>query len=168
MTSSIGNIFRVTGHLRGEFTGHRWIPRTKASDAELWCILWCAPDKRLSKQSWAGDLRRHRAHYDVTVIYHDIWYSMTKKWRNSRIYIYKSHNAPVHYPIMHHLVTEIFLCFRCSCTYSTQPPPSTRSPAPSTQHPLRTDVYHACTHFRENRSIFSLGGAHSWNPKEKV
>ena len=35
MTSSNGNIFRVTGHLCGEFTGLRWIPRTKASDAEL-------------------------------------------------------------------------------------------------------------------------------------
>ena len=39
-TSSNGNIFRVTGHLCGEFTGPRWIPRTKASDAELWCFLW--------------------------------------------------------------------------------------------------------------------------------
>ena len=39
MTSSNGNIFRVTGHLCGEFTGHRWIPGTKASDAELWCFL---------------------------------------------------------------------------------------------------------------------------------
>ena len=39
MTSSDGNIFRVTGHLCGEFTGHRWIPRKKASDAELWCFL---------------------------------------------------------------------------------------------------------------------------------
>ena len=52
ITSSNGNIFRVTGHLCGEFTGHRWIPRTKASDAELWCFLWSAPNKRLSKQSW--------------------------------------------------------------------------------------------------------------------
>ena len=34
-TSSNGNIFRVTGPLCVEFTGHRWIPRTKASDAEL-------------------------------------------------------------------------------------------------------------------------------------
>ena len=25
MTSSNGNIFRVTGHLCGEFTGHRWV-----------------------------------------------------------------------------------------------------------------------------------------------
>ena len=24
--------------------GDRWIPRTKASDAELWCILWSAPE----------------------------------------------------------------------------------------------------------------------------
>ena len=40
MTSSNGNIFRVTGHLCREFTGGRWIPRTKASGAELWCFLW--------------------------------------------------------------------------------------------------------------------------------
>ena len=39
MASSNGSIFRVTGHLCGEFNGHRWIPRTKTSDAELWCIL---------------------------------------------------------------------------------------------------------------------------------
>ena len=44
MTSSNGNIFHVTGHLCGEFTGLRWIPRTKASDAELWCFLWSAPE----------------------------------------------------------------------------------------------------------------------------
>ena len=44
MTSSNGNIFRVTGHLCGEFTGHRWINHTKASDAELWCFLWTASE----------------------------------------------------------------------------------------------------------------------------
>ena len=32
--------FPVTGHLCGEFTGPRWIHRTKASDAEFWCFLW--------------------------------------------------------------------------------------------------------------------------------
>ena len=37
-------IFRVTGHLCGEFTGPRWIPRTKASDAELWYFLWSASE----------------------------------------------------------------------------------------------------------------------------
>ena len=56
MTSSNENIFRVSGHLCREFTGPRWIPHTKASDAE------------------AGDLRRHRAHSDVIVmIYLEIW-----------------------------------------------------------------------------------------------
>ena len=44
MTSSNGNIFRVTGHLCGEFTGFRWIPHTKASDAGLWCFLWSASE----------------------------------------------------------------------------------------------------------------------------
>ena len=34
-TSSNRNISRVTGHLCGDFTGLRWIPCTKASDAEL-------------------------------------------------------------------------------------------------------------------------------------
>ena len=52
VTSSNGNIFRVTGPLCGEFTGHQWIPRTKASAAELWCLLWSAPHKKLSEQSW--------------------------------------------------------------------------------------------------------------------
>ena len=49
MTSSNGNIFRVTSHLCGEFTGHRWIPHTKASDAELWCFLWSAPEGTIEK-----------------------------------------------------------------------------------------------------------------------
>ena len=40
MTSSDGNIFRVTGHLCGEFNGYRWIPSKKACDAEFWCFLW--------------------------------------------------------------------------------------------------------------------------------
>ena len=39
-----GNILRVTGHLCGEFTGPRWIPLTKASDAELWCFPWFEPE----------------------------------------------------------------------------------------------------------------------------
>ena len=49
MTSSNGIIFCVTGHLRGEFTGDRWIPLTKASDAELWCFLWSAPEQRVEQ-----------------------------------------------------------------------------------------------------------------------
>ena len=40
----------------------RWIPRTKASDAELWCFLcW-------ENNHEAGDLRRYRDHNDVIVM----------------------------------------------------------------------------------------------------
>ena len=52
MTSSIGNIFRVTGHLCGEFTGHGWIPRTMASDASFDVFFDLRLNKWLSKQSW--------------------------------------------------------------------------------------------------------------------
>ena len=50
MTSSNGNIFRVTGPLCGEFTGHRWISRTKASDAEFDVFFDLHLKKRSSKQ----------------------------------------------------------------------------------------------------------------------
>ena len=53
MTSSNGNIFRVTGHLCREFTGPWWIPHTKASDAELWCFFDLHLKKQLSKQPWS-------------------------------------------------------------------------------------------------------------------
>ena len=43
MTSINGNIFRVTCHLCGEFTGHRWIPHKKVIDAGLWYCRWSAP-----------------------------------------------------------------------------------------------------------------------------
>ena len=53
MTSSNRNIFRVTGHLCGEFTAPRWIPRTKASDASSFEVFFdLRLNKRLSKQSW--------------------------------------------------------------------------------------------------------------------
>ena len=43
--------------------GHRWIPLTKASEAELWCFVWSTPQQTFEQTS---DLRHHRPHYDVT------------------------------------------------------------------------------------------------------
>ena len=43
MTSANRKIFRVTSPLW--FTGHRWIPLTKAINAELWCFLWSASER---------------------------------------------------------------------------------------------------------------------------
>ena len=55
ITSSNGNILRVTGQLCREFTSHRWIPHTKASDAKPYFDLLL--NKLLSKQAsgwWFG------------------------------------------------------------------------------------------------------------------
>ena len=41
--------FSVTGPLRGESTGCRWIPLTKVSDAELRCFLWSVPEKTVEQ-----------------------------------------------------------------------------------------------------------------------
>ena len=51
-TSSNGNISRVTGHLCGEFTGPRWIPRTKAMIRSFYVFFDLRLNKRLSKHSW--------------------------------------------------------------------------------------------------------------------
>ena len=68
MMSSNGNIFHVTGSLWRESTSHRWIPLTKASDAKLWCFLWCAWTNSWANNLAAGDFRCHHTYYDVTVM----------------------------------------------------------------------------------------------------
>ena len=49
MTSSNGNIFRVTSPLLGESIEHRCIPLTKACDAEIWCFLWSAAEQTVEQ-----------------------------------------------------------------------------------------------------------------------
>ena len=71
MTSSNGNIFRVTGHLCWEFIGPWWIPAQKSVTRSFNVFF----DLRLKKNGWvnnreAGDLKHYRAHYDVTVMLH--------------------------------------------------------------------------------------------------
>ena len=69
MTSPNGNIFHITGPLWGESTGHRWVPLTKASAQTLIFSLICAWTNGWSNNLDAGNFRRHRPRYDVTVIY---------------------------------------------------------------------------------------------------
>ena len=51
MTSSNGNIFRVTGHLCGEFTGQRWIPAQRPVTRCFAVFFDFRLNKRLNKQS---------------------------------------------------------------------------------------------------------------------
>ena len=68
MTSSNGNIFRVTGPLCGEFTGPGEFtaqrPVTRGFDVSFICA-WI---NNWVNNRGAGDLRRHRGHYDVHVM----------------------------------------------------------------------------------------------------
>ena len=64
MTSSNRIFFRVTGPLWGEFTGHRWIPLAKTSNAELSRFLWSEqtvgqPSTTRWFETTSRSLRRH-------------------------------------------------------------------------------------------------------------
>ena len=72
MTSSNGK--KIPRHwlfVRGT-TGHQWIPLTKASEREaLMFSLVCAWTNGWVNNRDAGDVRRHRCHYDVTAMHLD-------------------------------------------------------------------------------------------------
>ena len=68
MRSSNRNIICVTGPLCAEFTGDRWIPRTKGQwRRTLMFPMICAWTNASVNNRNASDLIRHRTHYDVTV-----------------------------------------------------------------------------------------------------
>ena len=90
--------FSLTGHLCGEFTGLRWIPHTKASDAETGEFPTQRPvtrsfdvffdlrlGERLSKHSWSWWLEKpsrplwHQSNYNRTQCPISIWRCLTSK-----------------------------------------------------------------------------------------
>ena len=75
MTSSNGNIFRVTCTLYGEFTSHRWFPRTKASDAQLWCFLWSSLEATVEQTMETPVIWDAIALIEVIVMANDVYTS---------------------------------------------------------------------------------------------
>ena len=67
MTSSNGNIFRVTGHLCGEFTGPGEFPAQRPVTRSFDVFFICVWINGWINNREAGDFRRYRAHYDVIV-----------------------------------------------------------------------------------------------------
>ena len=66
MTSSNGNMFHVTGF----FVGNSPVTVGNSPYTDQWRgALMFSLNKRPSKNQDAGDLRRHRAHYDVIVMW---------------------------------------------------------------------------------------------------
>ena len=68
MTSSNGNIFRVTGPLCGEFTGPGEFPAQRPVTRSFGILLICTRINGWLNNGEAGDLRRNHAQYDVTVM----------------------------------------------------------------------------------------------------
>ena len=113
MTSSNGNIFRVTGPLCGEFTGLRWIPHTKASDANFDVFFYLRLNKRLGKQ-WQGwrfetlsrPLWRHRNVTNLTPGH------LHRRWRCSQL-TYIS-GVPLTYMCNYVILDQCPICFYSS------------------------------------------------------
>ena len=111
MTSSNGNIFRVTGPLCGEFTGHRWIPHHKGQwrGVLMFSLIYALINVWVNNHE-ADDLRRHIAHYDVIVMrflhqkYSSVYCYHSPKFKYS---YYKAYCSEVHLII--YLFANIFI-----------------------------------------------------------
>ena len=93
MTSSNGNMFRVTG-----LWGHWWIPLTKASDTKLWCFLWSARLRKHSRRWWFEmPSRALWRHWNwslslLILISWDTWYGVVAITQHKAL-------LPIHLPI---------------------------------------------------------------------
>ena len=96
MTSSNGNIFRVTGPLCGEFTGHRWIPRTKAVTRSFDVFFDLRLNQQMSKQwrrRWSEtpsrrSLWRHCYALSWPMLYQD--FDISTHWGREKIAQYSA------------------------------------------------------------------------------
>ena len=136
MTSSNGNFFRVTGPLCGEFTG--WINNRKA-----------------------GDLRRNRGHYDVTVMhqsqygplfktrYHQISWSLESARQWSYCFVRPMNRELV--SLITDYSTDVHIV---SCTFSSD---SVLSESTGLFNPvLSVSVNEISTDIRPGGTLFSL------------
>ena len=72
MTSPNGGLFRVNGHLCGEFIGHSPVTGEFPTRRALMFSFHLRLNKRLSRQSWGWWFEMPSCHYDVTVIWHSL------------------------------------------------------------------------------------------------
>ena len=79
--------FRVTGLLCGEFTGHRWIPRTRPVTRSFGVFsLVCVRINGWVNNRETGDLERHRAHY-VLGNFKNVYIVICQYWHDDADYL---------------------------------------------------------------------------------
>ena len=94
-TSLNGNIFRVTGPLWREFTDHRYRSPVNSPHKGQWrgalmFSLICAWTNGWVNNWYVGDLRRRRAHYDITVMI-TVWI-VCFFWRHHVVFVVSMDN----------------------------------------------------------------------------
>ena len=142
MSSSNENIFRVTGHLCGEFTGHRSpvnSPHKSQWRGAFMFSLICAWINRLVNNRETGDLRRYRAHYGVIVmivfkviVEIIVWYDMQLKHDTCYECVYVYSQSKIYWHIYSFCLKFV-------------------TPAKI----VITQLYQTCLHF--NNSLYSTG-----------
>ena len=117
MKLSNGNIFHVTDPLCGEFTGHRWIPLTKASGAELWCFLLSVYEQMVeqARRRWFETLSHSLwCHCNEFICTHTFVDLVTAKsvWRQNGISVHVNHYTMHNFPqcMIQHRPDRTFAC----------------------------------------------------------
>ena len=93
-------------------TGHRWISLTKVRGAELCCIIWSATEKKngWTNTRYAGDLRRHRAYYDVTVMLEINHVSLTQAKQKMDIILFLNTCIVIWWNLLYEQILRNYLC----------------------------------------------------------
>ena len=99
MTSSNGNIFRITGPLCREFTGPSEFPTQRPVTRSFEVFFICTWINDRVNNLEAGDLRHHHGHYDVNVIIFLIFHK----------YLIYLTDISYFQPIKHEVKTDILL-----------------------------------------------------------
>ena len=142
--SSNGNIFCVTGHLCGEFTGPREFPAQRPVTRRFMMFsLICVWINDWVNNREAGDVRRYRAHYDVIVMIHQ------------GLLQYRHRNYISETPLLLKFSENLFVhCRRVS---------QMRAPLSVSIKFLYVTIFTACWYFINRRNVSVLAKLFAWN-----
>ena len=155
MTSSNGNIFRVTGLVRGIHRSPVNSPHKGQWRGVLMLSMICAWTNGWANNRDAGDLSLHRAHFDVTAM---MWIAMA--FLHWGAWIKVDGNAPGCYVVSNAGGRHQLMIGRYPCIIINQ---SHKSHCPSVPYLIMHHSKHKCAHFRSEWCIVGYGNDALWD-----